>query len=88
LGFDAFAKGNDNFVVNNNDGNFSFYQGDYMLTNDGKENTALYNLKADRLTRNNILQKEPLVADKMGKYLKAFEQQYNNRMINNTLTVK
>lgn len=88
LGFDAFAKGNDNFVVNNNDGNFSFYQGDYMLTNDGKENTALYNLKTDRLTRNNILQKEPLVADKMGKYLKAFEQQYNNRMINNTLTAK
>jgi arylsulfatase A-like enzyme len=88
LGFDAFAKGNDNFVVNNNDGNFSFYQGDYMLTSDGKENTALYDLKTDRLTRNNILQKEPLVADKMSKSLKAFEQQYNNRMINNTLTAK
>jgi len=88
LGFDAFAKGNDNFVVNNNDGNFSFYQGDYMLVNDGKENTGLYNLKTDRLTQHNILGKEPLVADKMGKFLKAFEQQYNNRMITNTLTAK
>lgn len=88
LGFDAFAKGNDNFAVNNNDGTFSFYQGDYLLINDGKANTALYNLKTDRLTRNNVLEKEPAVAGKMEEYLKAFEQQYNNRMINNTLTAK
>ncbi|WP_225872597.1 LTA synthase family protein [Pedobacter frigoris] len=88
LGFDAFAKGNDNFVVNNNDGNFSFYRGDYLLVNDGKLNIALYNLKTDRLTKNNILEKEPLVAGKMEKYLKAFVQQYNNRMIDNKLTAE
>ncbi len=85
LGFDAFAKGNDNFVVNNLDGSYSFYQGDYLLINDGKLNTALYNLKTDRLMAHNILNKEPLVADKLEKYLKAFEQQYNNRMITNQL---
>ncbi|MDR6784771.1 phosphoglycerol transferase MdoB-like AlkP superfamily enzyme [Pedobacter africanus] len=86
FGFDAFAKGNDNFAINNNDGNFNFYQGDYMLVNDGKLNVALYNLKTDRLTRNNILTKEPLIAEQMEKYLKAFVQQYTNRMIDNTLT--
>lgn len=87
LGFDAFNPRKDNFVVNNNDGNFSFYQGDYMLVNDGKLNIALYNLKTDRLTKNNILEKEPLIAAGMEKYLKAFIQQYNNRMIENKLTV-
>ena len=87
LGFDAFSPRKDNFVVNNNDGNFSFYQGDYMLVNDGKLNIALYNLKTDRLTKNNILEKEPLIAAGMEKYLKAFIQQYNNRMIENKLTL-
>lgn len=86
FGFDAFAKGNANFAINNNDGNFNFYQGDYMLVNDGKLNVALYNLKTDRLTRDNILTKEPLIAEQMEKYLKAFVQQYTNRMIDNTLT--
>lgn len=88
LGFDAFSKRTDNFVVNNNDGTFSFYQGDYFLTNDGKVNTALYNLKTDRLTKHNILDKEPAVAAEMEKHLKAFIQQYNNRMIENKLTQK
>jgi len=88
LGFDAFAKGNDNFVVNNNDGTFSFYQGDYLLLNDGIRNTALYNLKTDRLTEHNILRQEPLMAGKLEANLKAFEQQYTNRMINNKLTVE
>lgn len=88
LGFDAFNKNPDNFAVNNNDGTFSFYQGDYLLINDGKINLSLYNLKTDRLTKNNILDKEPLVAQKMEKYLKAFIQQYNNRMIENKLTAK
>ncbi|MBB5440571.1 arylsulfatase A-like enzyme [Pedobacter sp. AK017] len=86
LGFDAFDKRQDNFVVNNNDGTFSFYQGDYLLINDGKINLSLYNLKTDRLTQNNILDKEPLIAQQMEKYLKAFVQQYNNRMIENKLT--
>lgn len=88
LGFDAFAKRNDNFVVNNLDGGFSFYQGDYLLLTDGKISTALYDLKNDRLMAHNILDKTPLVAEKMEKYLKAFEQQYNNRMIRNQLTVQ
>lgn len=88
MGFDAFDKRTDNFVVNNNDGNFSFYQGDYFLLNNGKESLALHNLKKDRLTKDNILHKEPEVTARMEKYLKAFIQQYNNRMIDNNLTYK
>ncbi len=86
FGFDAFSAKNDNFVVNNNDGSFSLYQGDYLLQNDGQKSTALFNLKTDRLTKNNMLGKEPGVQNDMEKYLKAFIQQYNNRMINNQLT--
>lgn len=88
MGFDAFDKKTDNFVVNNNDGSFNFYMGDYYLVNDGKENLALYNLKTDRLVQHNLLKTEPLIAEKLEKNLKAFRQQYNNRMIENKLTFK
>jgi len=88
FGFDAFSRDAHNFVVNNNDGNFSFYQGDYMLVNDGKESIALYNLKNDRLLQHNILNQETLTAHKMDRYFKAFHQQYNNRMIGDQLTAK
>jgi len=88
LGFDAFNKRTDNFVVNNNDGTFSFYQGDYFLSNDGKRNISLYNLKTDRLNKINLLNEEPEVAKDMEKHLKAFIQQYTNRMIDNKLTAR
>ena len=87
FGFDAFNNKNNNFVVNNNDGSFSFYQGDYLLQNDGQKSNALFNLKNDRLTKKNLVGMEPNVQKGMEQYLKAFIQQYNNRMINNQLTV-
>ncbi|MEJ5996130.1 LTA synthase family protein [Pedobacter sp. Du54] len=88
FGFDAFDNKNNNFVVNNNDGSFSFYEGDYFLQNDGQKSTALYNLKEDRLTKNNIVGKNNSVQRNMENKLKAFIQQYNNRMIKDQLTVK
>lgn len=87
FGFDALSAKNNNFVVNNNDGSFSFYKGDYLLQNDGLKSTALFNLKTDRLTKNNIVNQQPLVQKAFETDLKAFIQQYNNRMIKNQLTV-
>jgi phosphoglycerol transferase MdoB-like AlkP superfamily enzyme len=86
FGFDAFSKDTNNFVINNNDGTFSLYQGDNLLLNDGQNNTALYNLKADRLTKHNLLNQDTLSQNKMDSLLKAFIQQYNNRMIQDDLT--
>lgn len=88
FGFDAMDNKKDNFVVNNNDGSFSLYMGDYLMIHDGKNPIGLFNLKLDRLNKNNIHGKMPLVEENMDKYLKAFIQQYNNRMINNQLTAK
>ncbi|KQC02327.1 LTA synthase family protein [Pedobacter sp. Hv1] len=87
FGFDALNPTNTNFVVNNNDGSFSFYLGDYLLINDGQKSTALFDLKTDRLTKNNIIDKLPEVQQNMEQHLKAFIQQYNNRMIKDKLTV-
>jgi phosphoglycerol transferase MdoB-like AlkP superfamily enzyme len=86
FGFDAFSKDTNNFVINNNDGTFSLYHGDNLLLNDGQNNTALYNLKADRLTKHNLLHRDTHSQNKMDSLLKAFIQQYNNRMIQDDLT--
>jgi hypothetical protein len=88
FGFDALSNNEDNFVVNNNDGSFNLHQNDYLLQNDGLKSTALYNLKTDRLNKINLVNKSPKVQQAMEKSLKAFIQQYNNRMIKNQLTVK
>ncbi len=88
FGFDALETKKDNFVINNNDGNFNLYRGDYLLVNDGVQSKALFNLKKDRLTNNNLVNKAPEVQVELEKYLKAFIQQYNNRMIKDQLTTK
>ncbi len=88
FGFDAFKEGQENFVVNNNDGTFNFYQGDYLLIHDGENSIALYNIKEDRLNENNLVNTLPEIQSEIEKHLKAFIQQYTNRMIENNLTVK
>lgn len=88
FGFDALNEDEDNFVVNNNGDTFNFYHGDYLLINDGERSISLYNLKNDRLTEVNLVNTLPDVQKEMEKRLKAFIQHYNNRMIENKLTVK
>lgn len=88
FGFDALNTNKDNFVVNNNDGVFNFYQDNYLLQSDGQKPIALFNLAQDRLTKHNQLNIEAEVQNKMETYLKAFIQQYNNRMIKDQLTIK
>ena len=55
---------------------------------DGKSILALYNYKKDPLLKQNLMQREPIKSKEMETFLKAVIQQYNNRMINNKLTVK
>lgn len=88
FGFDAFNQQKNNFVVNNNDGTFSFYLGDYLMMHNGKKALALYDLKNDRLNKTNLVDQRPAIQQNMEKYLKAFIQQYDNRMIKDQLTAK
>lgn len=87
FGNDLMAKNQDQFVVNNNDGNYNFYMNDYVLFSDGEKSTGLYNLKQDRLLKKNRLDALPATRQKMEHSLKAFIQQYNNRMIHDKLNI-
>lgn len=85
FGFDAFSSDRDNFLVNNISGTYCFFQDDYFMTHDGEQSLSLFNLREDRLEQHDLLSKKPQVADSLERSLKAFIQQYNNRMIHNDL---
>ncbi len=88
FGSDAFKPGKDNFVLNNNSGSYNLYYKDYMMSYDGLKVTSFYDLKKDRLMKQDLLKQHPTVLDTMETKMKAFIQQYNNRMIENKLTYK
>lgn len=87
FGFDAFSHKDDNFVVNNNDGIYNLYSGDYLLMNDGLQTTALYNFKTDRLLEKNLKGSSD-IQKKLEDKLMAFIQQYNNRILQDQLTLE
>lgn len=73
--------------------NFSFYynngyhwvENEYLLFFDGVKPKALYNYKKDRELKSNLADSEISVVHEMEKNLKAFIQQYNNRLVRNQL---
>ena len=69
-------------------GGYRWIEGDYLLFFDGEKAKSLYNYKTDRLFKENLIDKNPEIVSVMERTLKAFIQQYNNRLIRNQLTVK
>lgn len=67
-------------------GGYEWFEGDYLLLFDGNKSTGLFNFKKDRTMHINLLNKMPDLQFKMENKLKAFIQQYNNRIIQNRLT--
>lgn len=88
FGFDAFSENSSNFMVNNNGSSYLFVQGNYLLISDIDRSIGLYNISNDPMLKENKVGASLQVQDSLEKHLKAFIQQYNNRMINNELVVK
>ena len=65
---------------------YQFFQGSYLLQFDGNKSTALFDFKTDVFLKTNLLPALPDTVSKMETKLKAFIQQYNNRMVDNNLT--
>ena len=82
------GSGEPPFAVNYNNGTWEFMQGDYLLRfRDGKT-TGLFNYKKDPLLKKNILGSNETDIQAMENRLKAFIQQYVNRLIENRLTAE
>lgn len=76
------------FVVYFLDNIYHYIEGNYYMAFDGKNAIGLYNFKEDELLKNNLLQTKKETAQKMERFIKAYVQSFNERMINNQLTIK
>lgn len=73
-------------VVNYN-GFFQLFMGDHLLQFDGARSTALFDVKRDTMLRHDLLAQHPEVAERLELHLKAFIQQYNQRLMDNEMVV-
>ncbi len=83
--FDSVAP---RFSVHYISGIYGMIKDGYLLEFDGGKTTALFDMKNDSLQKNNLVSKNLPVQSALEIFLKAYIQQYNNRVIENRLTVE
>ena len=86
--FGKSYKSKYDFVVNYLDNIYNLEMGDYYLAFDGTKSLGLYNWKKDPLLKENLIEKNPEIKNKMERFIKAYIQTYNQRVIQNKLTIK
>jgi len=75
------------FAINYASGMYQFFNGSYVMYFDGDDAVGLYNFAEDIYLKNNLLKSTPAIALPMEEKLKAIIQSYNNRLINNKLSL-
>ncbi|WP_417370475.1 LTA synthase family protein [Gelidibacter japonicus] len=75
------------FVVYYLDNIYHLIDGDYYLAFNGTKVLALYNFKEDPLLKVNLLSSETEKAKSLETFIKAYIQSFNERMIDNNLTL-
>jgi arylsulfatase A-like enzyme len=87
FGVDLLDSTATKFAVNYNNSTYQFIQGNYVLQFLNDKTIAVYDYVNDPLLKTNLVGKVPVIQAKTEKMIKAFIQQYNNRMIRNQLVV-
>lgn len=88
FGHDALQDETRHFAVNYAENAYQLISGDYILQFRADKSLGLYNYVRDDLLKDNLVDKAPEVQQEMEKFLRAFIQQYNNRMIGDELTAE
>ncbi len=86
FGRDIFREKQQPIAFNYNDA-YNLYQGEYLLTFNGEKTIGLYNFVQDKMLTHDLKNEKPEVIEQMEPKIKAIIQQYNNRLIENRLTV-
>ena len=88
FGRDIFRENGKPVAFNYKDNTYQFFQDEYVLVFDGARSIGLYNFQNDRLMQENLVGKLPETVARLEKKIKAVIQQYNNRMIEDRLTIR
>lgn len=77
----------DNLVINYINGMYHTTINDNYLIFDGKKIIEFYNFKNDKTLKNNLVNSNFAIQNKLEIQIKAYIQSFNNDLINNTLTI-
>ena len=89
FGADLFDSTADvaHFSIHYISGIYGLMKDGYYLESNGTRSTALFDLKNDPLQTSNLVGKDKKVTDRMEWFLNAYVQQYNNRLIENRMSI-
>ena len=88
FGNSVFNSTSNHFAVHYINGVYQLVYDDYLLLFNGEKSIALYSFKTDIKLGENLVLSQPKVKEKMENILKAIIQNYNNRLINNEMTIR
>lgn len=88
FGRDVINDSSRPFAFNYLDNVYQAFRGDYLLQFDGQKTVGLYDFKRDKLLTSDLKLLFPDTLKSMELQLKAFVQQYNDRMIDDNLTTE
>ncbi|HWA35780.1 MAG TPA: sulfatase-like hydrolase/transferase, partial [Cyclobacteriaceae bacterium] len=86
FGRDIFHDRTRPFAFNYLDNTYQSFRGSFLLQFDGTRSVGLYDFKRDRRLSSNLVAHLPDTVSAMEEQLKAFIQQYNDRMVDDNLT--
>jgi len=88
FGNSVFDTAAPHFSIHYISGIYSMIKDGYLLEFNGVKTTALFDLRNDNLQKTNLAVKNLPVMKNLEDFLKAYLQQYNNRLIENRLTTE
>lgn len=86
FGTNLFDKSEQTFVVNYNNDVYQIYMNDTIAYFDGQKLIGAYDMIADPMLEHNVLSKDNV--KELDERIKAFVQQYDDRMITDNMTIK
>jgi phosphoglycerol transferase MdoB-like AlkP superfamily enzyme len=88
FGRDILKESAEPFAFNYKDNTYQLFEKDFLLVFDGTKTLGLYNFKTDKMVEQNLMESQPEIVQSMETRLKGIIQQYNNRLIEDRLTVE
>lgn len=88
FGNNLLSDSTNHFAIAHNGNHYNIAMNDYFLQFDGQKMIGFYNFKEDRLLTKNLVNESISQMDSIANVTKAFIQQYNNRMIDNKISLE
>jgi phosphoglycerol transferase MdoB-like AlkP superfamily enzyme len=88
FGNNLLDNSRESFGFNTFGSNYYLFMDDHIIEMADNKTMAIFNYRTDRFNKENLVGKEPELQGRMEEKFKAVVQTYNERLIDNKLTVK